>query len=322
MNLLFKVGFFVIAGIFIVAVIKDAGISFSGSGNGFSGGSHELTDRSSYLRSYDENNDGVVSDEEYRLGELARIEAEIEAIEKGIEEGVYSQNTSPYAGMIELQSGNMWTDVRNEEYVQLEASDENTSPIAITGWVLKSLISGRDAKIRNGVRVLTTTRTQFGADTIYLAPGDTAIVSTGGAAGIRTSFLTNECSGYLDTGDRFSPSLSSQCPLLEEENLSRFDLGFDDFDDEDDYDECLDAIESVGQCEQGDTPSGITRDCREFIEDYGTYAGCVKLHRNDLDFLGTEWRIFLNETRELWRDEREAIGLFDAQGKLVDVWRY
>ncbi|MEK7579173.1 MAG: hypothetical protein AAB460_01395 [Patescibacteria group bacterium] len=324
MSSLFKIGFIVIAGIFIVAVMRDAGLSFGEFGSTWNNEpSYDLTERDTYLRSYDADNDGVVDDTEYREGELYRIESKIEELEGDIDEAKLSQNLSPYAGKVEIQSGNTWTDVRNEEYVRLSASSDNETPIPITGWVLKSLVTDRGAKIGKGVRVLMGNRPWFSAGTMYLAPGDEAVVSTGGAAGIRTSFLVNKCIGYFGNENRFIPSLYSECPLLEEENLSEFDLAFDDFDDEDEYDECMDAIEDVGQCERGSAPSDVVKECRAFIREYSNYEGCVKLHKNDSDFLKDEWRIFLNANRnDLWRDDRETIGLFDAQGKLVDVWQY
>ncbi len=224
--------------------------------------------------------------------------------------------------MIEHDATGVYADRRNEEFLTLRAGYNLTTPIRITGWYVKSLVSGRSAKIPEGIRMLTGSR-WFSGDAIILSEGDVAYLSTGGSAGINTSFLTNQCIGYLAQNNRFTPTPYASCPLLEDENLADFDLSFNDFDDEDEFDECMDAIESVPACQRGDVPSSLTRDCRSFIREYSTYDGCVKLHRNDPDFLGNEWYVFLNSNKsDLWREEREAIALFDQNGLIVDVARY
>ncbi|HXK39905.1 MAG TPA: hypothetical protein VJ837_03660 [Candidatus Paceibacterota bacterium] len=320
---LIKILFIVVAGIFLVSFLEGGDFSLTGNGESFYA-DEGFTDPESYTRSYDTNNDGVVSEREYREGELGRIEEEVERLEAEIVIALQEENQSPYRDLVELQASGARSEERGEEYVVLETGYDNTTPVNITGWHLKSLVSGRSARIGKGVRVLSGNRPWFSQDDIYLAPDDRAYVATGGAAGIGTSFLVNECVGYLDQGSRFTPSLSRSCPLLEDEDLDRFGLSFDDFRREREYDACVDAIENVGTCERVSSPDrDLTDDCRDFIREYSTYEGCVKLHRNDVDFLGNEWRIFLNANRDdLWREEREAIALIDENGLIVDVERY
>ncbi len=321
---LIKVLFIVIAGIFVVSYLNDAQFleDFTLVGEPYAP-YDTPADRTAYTRSYDTNNDGSVSASEYKSGELDRINDEVSFLEREVTKALESAHRSPYRGMVELDASGVYAEKRNEEYMTLSATYDNARPIDITGWRLKSLISGRNAKIPEGVRVLSSNRPWFANDDILLAPGDRAYVTTGGAAGISTSFLTNMCTGYFDYTYRFTPSLSTSCPRLEDEDLDRFDLAFDDFDKEKEFDACMDAIESVSSCERGVPDRGLTSECRNFISDYGNYDGCVKLHKDDADFLGTEWRIFLNSSYDdLWRDEREAIALMDQNGLIVDVVRY
>ncbi len=316
-----KVIFFVVAGIFLVSYLQETDFSVSsGSSNTYD--SSGTTERAAYTRSYDRNNDGAVSDSEYQKGELARIEDEIELLEEEVALALEDANASPFRDKVSLRGGNIYAE-GDEEYVTLYASIGDNETINITGWKLKSLLTKRSVTLGEGVQYLTSGRPWFGEDDIYLADGDTAYVSTGGAAAIRTSFLTNKCTGYLDTNYRFTPSLPRDCPLLRDEDLDSFDLSFNDFRREREYDECMDAIENVYMCERGTTNHDLTDDCRDFIRNYSTYDGCVKLHKNDPDYLGDEWHIFLNASRDdLWRSEREAIGLYDRNGKVVDVIRY
>ncbi len=138
-------------------------------------------------------------------------------------------------------------------------------------------------------------------------------------AGIRSSFFTNKCTGYLEENHDFVPALFAQCPRLSEEDLDAFNISPNDFRDLDDYDMCIDAIEDVQSCREGHPSNDVPTRCKNFIRDYSDYSGCYELHRYDTDFLGDEWRIFLGETSDLWRSEREAVALIDENGKVVDV---
>lgn len=319
-----KVIFFFIAGVYLVSFMNDGGFALTSNSSTNSGDTEGLSDREVYSRSYDDNNDGVVSDAEYRRGELRRIEDEIKMIEEEADDAIETQNRSVYYDVVSLSAGSARNaERRNDEYIKIHVDSDAESLINITGWTVKSLVSDRGGKIGKGVATLDEDRPWYGEKDILLAAGDGAIITTGGAAGIRTSFLTNSCMGYFDN-DRFTPGISMSCPLLENEDLDHFGLAYDDFRREREYDECIEAIEDVGSCEIVRNPDrDLVDDCRDFIRDYSNYDGCVELHKNDEDFYGDEWRIFLNSTRnDLWREEREAIGLFDRDGKIVDVVRY
>lgn len=323
MQQLVKLVFFFVAAVFIVSYLNteslSGGLNLSGSSSGSRDG---LSDRNEYNRSYDTNADGFVSDEEYRQGEINRIAQEVEELEDAVAEALQEHVRSPYHGMITLSMGAARSEHRNDEYLVLHTNYRNETSINITGWQVKSLMSGRRGVIKQGVQLLEDRPWRNDHD-IYIAPGDTAIITSGSAAGIATSFLTNSCMGYFDR-DRFTPSIWGNCPLLEDEDLDSFGLGYDDFRREDDYDACMDAIESVRSCEIVRSPDrDLEDDCRDFIKEYSNYDGCVELHKDDADFYGDEWRIFLGSSKnDLWRYEREAIALYDAQGRVVDVLRY
>lgn len=323
MQQLVKIVFFFIAAVYIVSYLNTVNLS---GGFNLSDGSRTndgLSDRNEYNRSYDTNADGFISDEEYRQGEISRIADEVEELEDAVAEALENENRSPFSDMVTLSANGVRAERRNDEYVTLRANNRNTSSINITGWYVKSLVSERGGTIKKGVQLLDDNRPWHNEQDIYLAPGDTAIVTTGSAAGIATSFLTNACVGYFDR-DRFTPSVRSSCPLLEDEDLDSFGLAYDDFRREDDYDACMNAIESVRSCQIVRSPDrDLEDDCRDFIKEYSNYDGCVELHKDDPDFYGDEWRIFLGSSKnDLWRNEREAIGLYDSQGRLVDMVKY
>ncbi len=312
-----KILFFVIAGIFLVSILNENPVSLSTRGSGSS--NLEAPSRDVYLRSYDRNRDGVVSDEEFRLGELARVTEEVGVLTKNMEEALRAENRSPYADTISLRSSRLSADDEDEEYVTIVASNRLSSPVNISGWKLKSLLSEKVRSIPRGTTHLASTRAFQTSDNIFLGAGDSAVVLSGNVAGIRSSFLTNKCTGYLEENHDFVPGLFAQCPRLSEENLSAYNISPEHFRNLTEYDSCIDAIEDVQSCREGHPSSDVPSRCRTFIHDYSDYEGCYKLHQFDSDFLGDEWRIFLGSTADLWRSDREAVALIDGNGKVVDV---
>jgi hypothetical protein len=53
-----------------------------------------------------------------------------------------------------------------------------------------------------------------------------------------------------------------------------------------------------------------------------TYSSCVDSHKNDSNFYSNEWRIFLGQSTELWKQSNEIIKLLDTKGNVVDALTY
>ena len=160
---------------------------------------------------------------------------------------------------------------------------------------------------------------------IALAPGARLVLTTGrmpnsNPYSINANFLTNKCSGYLDTLPqyRFTPALRRSCPSpAKDPGVSNLDR------------ECYDFVSYLSSChtpkvehdadgyEFIDNISGLPSSCRAFLEDHFNYNSCVKWHEQDIDFYGTEWRVYLNRSWELWGPNREHITLYDQSGKIV-----
>lgn len=312
--------FFIVAAIFLVSYVQQNGPLLGGASSYTISGNPVPVERTAaYTRSYDHNNDGTISDTEYQQGELDRIEAEIAQISKAVQKALDEQNQSVYHGMITLRSGNTYATESRKEYLTIEAAQNNTAPIVISGWKLESLVSGIRVTIPKGVAVLEASHPSRGEQNIFLAPGERAIVNSRYAVGINTSFLENKCAGYVDRTYHFSPSVSQSCPRLKNEDLASFGITPDAFSKPNQYDACMNDIERTGQCQKGTYGSTTPSFCRTFIKKYSTYDGCLELHRTDSDFFGKTWRIFLNSSKEIWRNKREAIILIDDAGKVVDV---
>jgi hypothetical protein len=320
-----KIIFIVVGGIFFISYVQDAGLGNSGGFDFSKSNATYSPSPASYARTYDTNGDGTIDAQEYQQGEVDRIAREVSGLEQLVAKAQQEQNRSPYYGKITLRNGNTRTEDVHDEYITLQASGNNTGPIIISGWVLKSLVSDKAVAISRGVPVLDASRPWLGEKDAYLLPGEKAIVNTGYAIGINTGFMENKCTGYLDDRYDLSPSIRRDCPQLEDESLVTQLFPPQSFDDLDNYDACINAIERVPQCSKpssalhGDSELAA---CREFITKYATYDGCVLLHKTDVDFLTGPWRLFLEVRKEMWRKEREAIELLDLNGKVVDVLEY
>lgn len=202
-----------------------------------------------------------------------------------------------------------------DEYITLTASRSNNEKISITGWRLESLISGEGFTI-GGATEIYISGVINSEPAIKLAPGETAIISTGRSP-IGASFKTNKCTGYLEQFQDFSPRLSRQCPRPNDEFDDFAVMPINDF-------TCDDIINRTNTCEMilGSLPIGTSNQCSNFISQNINYTGCIKNHRDDLDFFGKEWRVYLGRSEEIWRKKREVIKLIDTQGKIVDTYTY
>ena len=203
-----------------------------------------------------------------------------------------------------------------EEYITLSASSRNHEKISITGWMLESMVSKKQVTIGGATEVFISGLVNSETP-LKLAPGETVVISTG-LSPIGASFKINKCSGYLEQFQDFFPELSKKCPYPNDE----FDEIVSGIPVTDMV--CEDFVDSISRCEMelSAFPLGASNQCVEFVSNTINYTGCVKQHRNDLDFFTKEWRIFLGQNSEIWRAKRETIRLIDSSGKVVDTYTY
>ncbi|KKW40528.1 hypothetical protein A3I46_02720 [Candidatus Kaiserbacteria bacterium RIFCSPLOWO2_02_FULL_54_13] len=206
------------------------------------------------------------------------------------------------------------SDPRNE-YVQLSVSPNAGVPIDISGWQLVSEATGKAAAIPMGTRVPTSGIVNPQQD-IVLAPGEHAILVSGRSP-TGTSFRENKCIGYFGTFQQFSPSLPQNCPAPSDELVSFYgDYYVRDA-------TCIDYVDRLSRCQTVlFPPRTLSVACRNFVVQRLNYNGCVSAHRNDPDFDGTTWRIYLGRDKHLWRARYEIVKLFDINKKTVDAFSY
>lgn len=228
---------------------------------------------------------------------------------------------SPVAGMVEIvpEKETLAETDRQHEYITIRARSTNAQPVNISNWSLQSMISDTWIGLPQGVELYVAGEVNERAD-IYLHPGESAIIATK-ASPVGVSFRVNRCSGFLGSTQRFEPSLRTLCiapgdvvpPTVE--NIREYG------------DSCVRFVENFDRCTYvtGATATldGLTQACRERIQPRLTYNYCTGVHSEDSDFYSErEWRVFLNQPNDLWRENYEVVRLLDEKHRTVDVFNY
>ncbi len=230
---------------------------------------------------------------------------------------------SPFYGKVQIIKDSLGAEKSavNNEYIILQANEDNTKPINITGWYLQSMISGVRVQIPDAVTDVQMHQVNPTYE-IELSPGQKAIVNSGESP-LGISFKTNICSGYFNNFQRFEPEIENNCPMPTTimsptiENLQMYG------------DNCIDLASSLRRCQyltdkilkSIDVP--VTDACIEKLRTDLTYSGCYAQNKNKKDFYADSiFRIFLGEQNALWKDRYEVIRLLDKDGKTVDVFSY
>lgn len=281
----------------IIAIALFGGSQGAGNNGLLSSGNGTPTQKASNIESQ-------IRETQYKIDELQKqLEAEEER-----------KNASVYKGEVSISSVSRSTN-SNQEYITLKMKSGSNKVIPITGWRVKSLSSGNSAYIPKGT-YLFFTGTVNSEETISLVGGDTVYLITGTPPN-GVSFKVNKCSGYLAQFQTFTPYLNLDCPAPREENLSSIPkLVIND--------KCFDYIDYYPRCriQTDPLPSEWSTECKNFILDKINYPSCVNTHKSDWNFYQPEWRVYLKYQTNLWKSSREAIVLYDAQGKVVDTYKY
>ncbi len=202
------------------------------------------------------------------------------------------------------------------EFLVIALSPEATTSVSISGWKLTSRLTGTSVVIPQGVEDLVPQGARREGP-IRLFPGDYAILTTG-ASPVGTSFLTNQCTGYLAGLTRWEPPLLQVCPNPAKELLKdagarrRYGIG------------CLAYLARLPACAVPDSPvvAQFGRQCDAFAAQHYSYAACYARERSKPSFWGSEWRIFFGLEKDLWGNRHDIVDLIDARGNVVASLRY
>lgn len=253
--------------------------------------------------------------------DIKEAEKAIEKLEKSLGQTLEKRKRSPYYSKVRMSSNISGLRQNNpsKEYVTLSTSLEKTETIKITGWYLKSEVTGYYAIIGKA-SLLPFPFTKNESDVI-LQQKDRVIL-TKGFSPIGISFRTNKCTGYFEENRTFTPSLSLRCPRAKDENLPQFSSILDR------NEECEKIIGKISRCTTKgnefirDLPDTVTSSCKTYITTQINYNSCVAKHFSDTNFPGNEYRLYLNKFGPLWRTTHDTINLHDENGLIVDSISY
>ncbi len=228
---------------------------------------------------------------------------------------VADPSPSPYASYVRLDSGNATNADPKQEYVSIRVSGSLQSSITITGWTLQSSTNSLKVTIGSAAQIPALGDVNTNAP-ITLGSNSTVYVTTGFSPN-GASFRTNECTGYFEQFQDFSPTLPMECPRPRDEMFLFPEKTAGNA-------ECENFINSLRQCTLTVTeiPGKIGSSCQDFILNNLSYNGCILKHKNDPNFYRDEWRVFLNRNQELWSNSHDRILLLDENGKLVSAVSY
>lgn len=233
-----------------------------------------------------------------------------------LEDGETLGDPSPHYGKVRFRAyGSNPKGDSAAEHLILDIDPYATAPISFAGWSMQSAVTGIRVPVPEATPLLIA-GTVNTLEPLSLAPGAQAIVFSG-VSPVGGSFRENSCSPFLGQFQTFIPSLQGSCPSpeaampLTAEYISTY--GGD----------CIDYVRSLPSCElPRDIPETLSANCRTFLQTRFTYNGCVQSHRDDADFYGSSWRLFIGANRELWLNDHDVIRLLDAESRVVDVLTY
>lgn len=195
------------------------------------------------------------------------------------------------------------------EYVDIYADYSNTEPINITGWKLLSTSTNQTTYIPQSTYLYFSGQANSEQDVI-LRPGEHAYIITGRSP-IGYGFKVNKCSGYISQYQNFYPGVWTNCPAPRDEDQSSIPNRVVN-------DNCFDLINSLSSCRVPEPLSkAYSYECQAFLTEKINYPYCISHHKNDEDFWGTTWYVYLKRSEPLWKYRRDVVILYDKVGKPV-----
>ncbi|MDO8577414.1 MAG: hypothetical protein Q7R55_00915 [Candidatus Wildermuthbacteria bacterium] len=222
---------------------------------------------------------------------------------------------SPWLGKIKISSFQLFAVTPNFMLV-LRPNFSEDIPVSITGWRIKSKITG-EATLAKGIGKYHPVFATEALDEIVVKRSDTVYVSGGESPiGRGINFRPNACFGYLK---QYYPNLpgsyscSQDRPTLEK--VSNLSPGCQEF--------ILNKI-NYSYCQVPDMGAVATsQECVSYIQNTSTgfnYQGCYNVHSKETNFLANEWRVYLDTS--LGHSLHDTITLYDQNGLVVDTYIY
>jgi len=216
---------------------------------------------------------------------------------------------SPYYQKVEIRRVYPKEDNFENDYLILRNKDK--ALINITGWTIKT--KRETITVPQAIEKLRHPISSNIDSDIRLIYRDEVIISTGlSPQGV--NFRTNKCTGYLDQYSQFHLSLDEDCPYASESECSYLSNA------------CQDFIDDLHRCEipdySGDLDVSSDSECVDFLNEKFNYKQCYEDYKQDADFFGNEWRIFLSKSIDIFDNDGDTIVLRDENGLKVNEFKY
>lgn len=214
---------------------------------------------------------------------------------------------SPYFKKIILSGSPRATDPLQE---QITLAGSGSEIIPIGGWTLGSE-KRRTSFIIPSEAYALPNHSLYEYKTPLAATAKSKIVIYSGKSQSGVNFRLNKCIGYLNAYYKFTPALPVLCPRVNQEEVKKLSV----------Y--CQKTIAGLSSCKEPNLNDVlIDQECRDYLKERFGYSQCVARENTYFDFLLDEWRVYLNQSAEIWPNEADAIVLRDASGLLVARFPY
>lgn len=228
--------------------------------------------------------------------------------------------TSVYAKKVFLSSVNEPGSFN--EYFEIGNSLRDGERVIITGWKIKSTVTGNEITIP-GAAVIANIGVQD-QTVVSIESGDVVYVNLG-TSPIGTSFRLNSCTGFFEERNNFEPSLPVRCPDINyAPSLSNTYNNV-----------CLDYIERFPTCKvprERDFPEPdedgnyygpkLSSACKNWLTSQVSYQSCVTHNITEPNFLKPEYRLYANYRGIMTLEKRDTLVLIDNLGQIVDSYSY
>lgn len=216
---------------------------------------------------------------------------------------------SSHYGDVEIDDVSYDEDDFKDDYLILENNSDEL--INIGGWTIET--NNETVIIPQAVHKLKHPFSINTPSDIELAPDDEVIISSNISLQ-GDNFRVNKCAGYLDQYEWLEPSLDKDCPELDESEYSHLKSA------------CREFIDDLDRCEIPDYSDnyeiGFDSECTNFLNDKFNYKQCYEDHKQEADFFGDEWRVFLGKSIDIFNNNSDTLILRDKSGLLVDKYSY
>jgi hypothetical protein len=217
--------------------------------------------------------------------------------------------------------------------------NNSNKDIDVTNWYIKSLKGLY--KIPKAVKYFHLNPSQNIEEDIILKPGDTlkliAVYKSATTAPLNltniplsplgTNFLGNKCFVYLNRNFKDLNYPAYLCDNFTSNEIFNMRIKFQI------TESCAKYLYGLGCLPSSYT---ITRapdsNCKALVEDRFNYNSCYERHKNDKDFLGNEWRVYLDTRDQYDIDNRKPLNplhftrfdvleIYDSNGLIVNRYK-